>query len=149
MLIARYLRTNLRATQKKEEIEETECDRSIEVHGTHGNNQAGIILAARGTIRMGCATRICEGWFTTVFPRCLDLPLAKPTTAQSKPIRTDRRARVDGSVVIAIFKLSNRSLPFYCFILLTNVVPFVGLIRLFSFFSFLPSILRILIPFFF
>lgn len=54
MLIARYLRSNLRTTQKKEEIEQTECDRSIEMHGTHGNNRQEYLLLVV-PIRMGCA----------------------------------------------------------------------------------------------
>lgn len=46
-------------------------------------------IPRRGTSSMVSATSNREGWFTSVFPRRLDLPLAKPTTAESKPIRAD------------------------------------------------------------
>lgn len=94
---------------------------------------------------MARATSNREGWFTSVFhERRLDLPLAKPTTAESKPIRGDQRARVDGSVVIAIFKLRHLSIASRCRV---AAVPFAGHFRIenFHFLSFLPSFLFLLL----
>lgn len=62
-----------------------ERDRSIEVHAMVPVTR----IPRRGTSPMVSATSNREGWFTSVFPRRLDLPLAKPTTAESKPIRAD------------------------------------------------------------
>lgn len=103
MLIARYLCSNRDTTRGKKRGKRIriERDRSIEVHALVPVTR----IPRRGTSPMVSATSNREGWFTSVFPRRLDLPLAKPTTAESKPIRADQRARVDGSVVIAIFKL--------------------------------------------
>lgn len=93
MLIARYLCSNRDTTRFEEGREEEkrgkririERDRSIEVHAMVPVTR----IPRRGTSPMVSATSNREGWFTSVFPRRLDLPLAKPTTAESKPIRAD------------------------------------------------------------
>lgn len=92
MLIARYLCSNRDTTRFDGREEEKrgkririERDRSIEVHAMVPVTR----IPRRGTSSMVSATSNREGWFTSVFPRRLDLPLAKPTTAESKPIRAD------------------------------------------------------------
>lgn len=91
MLIARYLCSNRDTTrfdggeEKRGKRIRIERDRSIEVHAMVPVTR----IPRRGTSSMVSATSNREGWFTSVFPRRLDLPLAKPTTAESKPIRAD------------------------------------------------------------
>lgn len=90
MLIARYLCSNRDTTrfdggeEKRGKRIRIERDRSIEVHAMVPVTR----IPRRGTSSIS-ATSNREGWFTSVFPRRLDLPLAKPTTAESKPIRAD------------------------------------------------------------